>query len=433
MTFASDDRAQLRAFLIKQFSLSELKDLVFDLGFEIDGFPQEQKNDFARELIRHCERIGKIPCLVKAMLTVREDDFLSKLLSKLPSCSPSTKVQIYVSQELIERQDIDELIADISTRLNVPASQITLIGAAWGSTYFLISVSGLQLAFNISQEFAFYNSKRRRIVYRMKLFGDLLSNQKATWRIIAQNHPPARTATRITPSISFGSISGRITRRNRTLSLRRDPRNETVTMHNFSGSAIAIVLILFIVVLIVGGGESQQNLGGITILGVVIAVLLWLVPRTTRLISGPTRVMRPRDVIRPYSTPKTTIPRKDIAKQKSVVAQIKVVKTSSFPQQREWNVALPCTIGRSIAGVDIVTIKGDPFISPRHLEVVYKGNKVYISDLGSLNGTFINGKRIEKFKPVLLPKGAVIRLGRNTEVTISTNTPHMSSKKGTRR
>ena len=51
------------------------------------------------------------------------------------------------------------------------------------------------------------------------------------------------------------------------------------------------------------------------------------------------------------------------------------------------------TIGR-IAGNDLVI--PDPGVSKRHCRIMRKGEKFYIEDFGSTNGTYINGEKVEK-------------------------------------
>jgi hypothetical protein len=59
------------------------------------------------------------------------------------------------------------------------------------------------------------------------------------------------------------------------------------------------------------------------------------------------------------------------------------------------NVSVPVTgpvvIGRS-PGADIVL--GDDFVSGRHLRVAPAGDSIVAEDLGSTNGTLLNGKRL---------------------------------------
>ncbi len=58
-------------------------------------------------------------------------------------------------------------------------------------------------------------------------------------------------------------------------------------------------------------------------------------------------------------------------------------------------------------------------ISSRHCEVLLKGNDVVIKDLGSTNGSFING---EKITESVLKPGQVLRLGQ-IELKLETGAP----------
>ncbi len=63
------------------------------------------------------------------------------------------------------------------------------------------------------------------------------------------------------------------------------------------------------------------------------------------------------------------------------------------------------TIGRE--GCDITV--GDPDVSRRHAEIQVSSGEILISDLGSTNGTFVNGERIEQ--PRGLRDGDEVRIG----------------------
>lgn len=73
-------------------------------------------------------------------------------------------------------------------------------------------------------------------------------------------------------------------------------------------------------------------------------------------------------------------------------------------------VALPITapvvIGRS-PGADIVI--GDTFVSGRHARVAPVGHDVIIEDLGSTNGTLLNGSAVDR--PQSLRPGDVVDIG----------------------
>ena len=66
----------------------------------------------------------------------------------------------------------------------------------------------------------------------------------------------------------------------------------------------------------------------------------------------------------------------------------------------------PVVIGRS-PGADIVL--GDDFVSGRHARVLPSGESAVVEDLGSTNGTVLNGERLSA--PARLKVGDVIDIG----------------------
>jgi pSer/pThr/pTyr-binding forkhead associated (FHA) protein len=69
-------------------------------------------------------------------------------------------------------------------------------------------------------------------------------------------------------------------------------------------------------------------------------------------------------------------------------------------------VSSPVVIGRS-PGADIVV--GDDFVSARHAKVSPAGDEAVLEDLGSTNGTVLNGQRISA--PQTLRPGDAIDIG----------------------
>ncbi|HEY0705796.1 MAG TPA: GGDEF domain-containing protein [Polyangia bacterium] len=75
-------------------------------------------------------------------------------------------------------------------------------------------------------------------------------------------------------------------------------------------------------------------------------------------------------------------------------------------------------IGRA-AGSDLLLV--DPGLSRRHCRIFPGPDGMMIEDLGSSNGTFVDGAPV--FTPQLLPEGARIHLGRHTLLTLSRQDP----------
>ena len=56
-----------------------------------------------------------------------------------------------------------------------------------------------------------------------------------------------------------------------------------------------------------------------------------------------------------------------------------------------------------------VSLEGDEFASARHARLEPRRDGVWIEDVGSTNGTYVNGTRLER--PRKLAPGDVIRIG----------------------
>jgi pSer/pThr/pTyr-binding forkhead associated (FHA) protein len=66
------------------------------------------------------------------------------------------------------------------------------------------------------------------------------------------------------------------------------------------------------------------------------------------------------------------------------------------------------TIGRA---EDADIIINDPFVSSKHALIVKRGSKLFLQDLNSTNGSFLNGKRVRN-KPVKLKENDEILIGK---------------------
>jgi pSer/pThr/pTyr-binding forkhead associated (FHA) protein len=74
----------------------------------------------------------------------------------------------------------------------------------------------------------------------------------------------------------------------------------------------------------------------------------------------------------------------------------------------EFNLKETVSVGRNTA-CDIIINK--EFISSRHLKLILKGDTVEVIDLGSTNGTYIDGEKLEPNKTYILTKGQVLVIG----------------------
>jgi hypothetical protein len=67
----------------------------------------------------------------------------------------------------------------------------------------------------------------------------------------------------------------------------------------------------------------------------------------------------------------------------------------------------PLTVGRG--GQNDVSIEGDEFASARHVRIEPRRDGVWVSDVGSTNGTYVNGVRIDRARKLV--QGDVVRVG----------------------
>ena len=67
----------------------------------------------------------------------------------------------------------------------------------------------------------------------------------------------------------------------------------------------------------------------------------------------------------------------------------------------------PLTVGRGAQ--NDIELEGDEFASARHARFEPRQDGVWIADMGSTNGTFVNGKRLDR--PRKLAQGDIVRVG----------------------
>jgi hypothetical protein len=124
-------RGRLHQLLTELFSLSELKNLCFDLGVDYEMFPHQTKGDLSRELLAYFERTQNLSCLVAELVKRRRDEELVAMLAELESCSPRTKIQIVLPADKLRNRK--ELLAELAKVLGVASDEVMLIATVPGS------------------------------------------------------------------------------------------------------------------------------------------------------------------------------------------------------------------------------------------------------------------------------------------------------------
>jgi pSer/pThr/pTyr-binding forkhead associated (FHA) protein len=69
--------------------------------------------------------------------------------------------------------------------------------------------------------------------------------------------------------------------------------------------------------------------------------------------------------------------------------------------------AKPLTVGRSAP--NDIRLDRDEFASSHHARIEARGDGVWVEDIGSTNGTYVNGTRLDR--PLRLEDGDVVRVG----------------------
>jgi len=85
-----------------------------------------------------------------------------------------------------------------------------------------------------------------------------------------------------------------------------------------------------------------------------------------------------------------------------------VVKSPHFEEGEEFALeTAPLTIGRS--GKNDLALEGDEFASAQHVRIDPRRDGVWVVDLDSTNGTYVNDNRIDE--PHRLGRGDIVRVG----------------------
>ena len=128
-------------------------------------------------------------------------------------------------------------------------------------------------------------------------------------------------------------------------------------------------------------------------LAVLYLFLLWVARSASRDLAGTAEANLPRGKGKERDGP-------------SGQPRLQVVAAMGFEPGTEFPINGGVTLGRA-AGADIRV--DDPFASSAHARVFPRGRFIYIEDMGSTNGTYLNGRQLKR--PQQLSVSDSIRIG----------------------
>jgi hypothetical protein len=84
-----------------------------------------------------------------------------------------------------------------------------------------------------------------------------------------------------------------------------------------------------------------------------------------------------------------------------------------MPLTKEVNIGRLDPASASFPDVDLTSDGGlEKGVSRRHAKITRRGSEVFIEDLGSINGTFLNRKKLTPYLPQALNSGDELQLGK---------------------
>ena len=84
-----------------------------------------------------------------------------------------------------------------------------------------------------------------------------------------------------------------------------------------------------------------------------------------------------------------------------------------LPLTREVSIGRLDPASASFPDIDLTSDGGlEKGVSRRHAKITRRGSEVFIEDLGSINGTFLNRKKLTPYLPQALKSGDELQLGR---------------------
>ena len=127
-------------------------------------------------------------------------------------------------------------------------------------------------------------------------------------------------------------------------------------------------------------------------LAVLYLFLLWVARSASRDVAGAATVPEPEDGRK--------------APGPAGYPRLEVVAATGFEPGTEFPVDGGITLGRA-SGADVRV--DDPFASSHHARVFPRGASIFIEDMGSTNGTLVNGRQLKR--PQQLSTSDSIRIG----------------------
>ena len=147
-------------------------------------------------------------------------------------------------------------------------------------------------------------------------------------------------------------------------------------------------------------GDSIEVEEALLVLKIAFLVLLYLfIWRIVRSASRDIRTPQESFVLTPGAAP---------VHPRTPGGRLVVVKSDAVPVGSDFTVdSTSLTVGRGPQ--NDVELDGDQFASARHARFEPRADGLWVQDVGSTNGTFVNGIRIER--PRRLSAGDVVRVG----------------------
>ena len=140
------------------------------------------------------------------------------------------------------------------------------------------------------------------------------------------------------------------------------------------------------------------------VLKVVFLVLLYLfIWRIVRTAARDLRLPQESFVLAPGSIPGLGVDAPHVEAGKIVV-----IKSPALTEGDEWDLdSSPLTLGRS--SQNDIQIDRDEYASSTHARIEPRRDGVWVEDIGSTNGTYLNGIRLTR--PKRLTSGDIVRIG----------------------